>query len=46
MYITDTVDTLRHKGKAEDVMVTVFEDGKLLIDQNFMAVRNLASRGL
>jgi len=45
-YITDTVDTLRHKGKAEDVMVTVFEDGKLLIDQNFAAVRSLASRGI
>ncbi len=45
-YITDTVDTLRHKGKAEDVMVMVFENGKLLIDQNFAAVRSLAARGL
>jgi nicotinamide phosphoribosyltransferase len=45
-YITDTVDTLRHKGKAEDVMVTVFENGRLLIDQNFAAVRSLAGRGL
>ena len=38
-YSTDTVDSWEKRGKAEDVMETVYENGELLVDHTFAQVR-------
>lgn len=45
-WVTDRDDTFAYRGKADEVLRTVFENGRLVVDDGFAAIRSRAAQGL